>query len=158
MAAAIVAAATVLVDRPDVAVIVTESRTQRVLWRRTVAPGAALELRYRHSVERTPIVEEFRAGRDGLRLVTMRFSSQGAGLPTEGYTHEGGQFVLRTDRRIAALPLRVSRIAGHRLHMGPDEVDLVTLAGDGVAVTLTSGPGPWRVHLTRLGGGARSGD
>lgn len=125
---------------------VAEGTTGRVLWGRTVPPGERVELRYRHSVERTPVIEEFRADREGLRLVAMRFSSQGAGLPTEGYTREGGQFVLRTDRRIGTLPLRLSSITRHHMRVGTDEVDLVALAGDGTAIALTSGPGPWRLR------------
>ncbi|MGH2374721.1 MAG: DUF1850 domain-containing protein [bacterium] len=143
MAAGAVAAAIVLVDRSAVALDVVEARTDRVLWRRAVEPGERVELRYIHSVERTPVIEEFRAERHGLRLVAMRFYSQGAGLPTEGYTREGDQFVLRTNRRIGTLPLRVSSIAGHRLRVGAVDVDLAALAGDGAAVALTSGPGPW---------------
>lgn len=146
MAASAPLAAIVLIHRPDVAVDVVDARTDRVLWRRIVAPGAHVELRYTHSVERTPVTEEFRAERTGLRLVGMRFVSQGAGLPTEGYTREGDQFVLRTDRRIGTVPLRVSRIVAHRLRVGTDEADLIELAGDGAAIGLTSGPGPWRVR------------
>ncbi len=149
MAAGIVVAAIVFVDRPGVAVDVVETKTTRVLWRRVVASGERIELRYTHSVERTPVIEEFRAERAGLRLVAMRFVSQGAGLPTEGYTREDGWFVLRTDRRVNPLPLRVSRIAGHRLHLGAEEADLVALAGDGAAIRLTSGPGPLRVRWPR---------
>ncbi len=149
MAAVLVAAATLFVDRSGIAISIAEARTDRILWFRVGASGDRIELRYRHSLERTPIIEEFRAERDGLHLVTMRFSSQGAGLPTEGYTVEGGQFVLRTDRRVGALPLRVSKIAGHRLVVGADDLDLVGLAGDGTAVSLTSGPGPWRVRWPR---------
>ncbi|MGH2376043.1 MAG: DUF1850 domain-containing protein [bacterium] len=149
MAAGSVAAAVAFVDRPGVAVDVVETRTAHVLWRRVVAPGEHIELRYTHSVERTPVIEEFRAERSGLRLVAMRFVSQGAGLPTEGYTREGGQFVLRTDRRVGVLPLRVSSIAGHRLRLGAEEADLVALAGDGAAIALTSGPGPLRVRWPR---------
>ena len=149
MAAGIVAAATVFVDRPGVAVDVVDTRTAQVLWRRIVAPGERIELRYTHSVERTPIIEEFRAERSGLRLVAMRFVSQGAGLPTEGYTREDGWFVLRTNKRIGALPLRVSRIAGHRLRLGAEEADLVALAGDGAAIALTSRRGPLRVRWPR---------
>lgn len=146
VAAGAVAAAIVFVDRPGVTIGVAEARTDRVLWRRAVMAGERVELRYTHSVERTPVIEEFRAERDGLHLVAMRFSSQGAGLPTQGYTREGDHFVLRTDRKIGTLPLRVSRIAGHRLRVGIDDVDLVGLAGDGAAVAVMSGPGPWRVR------------
>ncbi len=148
MAASAALAAIVFVDRSSVTISVTEA-ARGVLWRQVVTPGELIELRYTHSVELTPVIEEFRAERDGLRLVVMRFSSQGAGLPTQGYTREGNQFVLRTNRKIGTLPLLVSAIAGHRLRVGADDVDLVGLAGDGTAVALGSGPGPWRVRWPR---------
>lgn len=146
MAAVAMAAATLLLDRPGIEVHVADTATGRVMWSRVGSPGDLIELSYTHSVERTPVIEVFRAEPDGLHLVAMRFSSQGAGLPTEGYTVEGGQFVLRTDRRIGALPLRVSKLAGHHLSVGGDRIDLVGLAGDGAAVAVASRPGPWRIR------------
>jgi len=106
-----------------------------------------MELRYVHSVERTPVIEVYRVDADGLHLILMRFSSQGAGLPTEGYVREGDHFVIRTDRRIGDLEVRVSRVASHHLVAGPDTLDLVGLAGDGAAIRLQAGRGPWRYRL-----------
>ncbi len=141
------AAALVVLQPPALEVRVVDARSERVLWRRPGRPGDLIELRYLHSVERTPIVEAFRIDSDGLHLVLMRFSSQGAGLPTEGYVREGDHFVIRTDRRVGNLALRVSQVAGHTLVAGPDRVDLVGLAGDGAAVLLQSGRVPWRLRV-----------
>jgi hypothetical protein len=138
-----------LTEPPVLEVRVVDARTSRVLWHRASEPGELIELRYQHSVERTPVVEVFRIERDGLHLVLMRFSSQGAGLPTEGYVREGDHFVLRTDRRVGDLGLRVSQVAGQHLVAGADRVDLVALAGDGAAVVLQSGRVPWRFRLPR---------
>ncbi|MBI3998183.1 MAG: DUF1850 domain-containing protein [Armatimonadetes bacterium] len=146
VAGVVVAAAILLVERAGTELRVTEPRSGRVLWRARGTPGDLIELRYLHSVERTPIVEVFRADADGMWLVMMRFTSQGAGLPTEGYTREGGEFVLRTNRRVGALQVRVSEIAGHQLIAGRERVDLVVLAGDGALVSLESSAAPLRLR------------
>jgi len=142
-----VAAATLFVDWSGLVVTVADLGSGRVLWHRAVRPGDVIELHYLHSVERTPVVEVFRAASDGLYLVEMRFVSQGAGLPTQGYVREGDHFVLRANRKIGELPLRVSAVAGHYLRVGDDRLDLVRLAGDGAAVSLTSRRGAARLRL-----------
>lgn len=138
-AAAVLAAALVFVDRPVAELRVAAADGRRVLRVGGVAQGAFVELHYRHSVERTPIVEVYRVESDGLWFVEMRFVSHGAGLPTEGYVREGGQFVLRRRRHIGVLSLRLSAVAGHRLRAGGQEIDLVRAFADGAAVTIAPG-------------------
>lgn len=128
------------VNRSGFEVRIVAPSSGHVLWRQAVSVGQAVELRYRHSVELTPVIEVFRAAPDGLWFIEMRFASQGAGLPTEGYIREGDWFVLRRERRVGTLPLRVSSGSGHRLRVGDRELDLVALAGDGAGVWVTSGP------------------
>jgi hypothetical protein len=132
----------------EVRVATPEGRT--VVRAGGVAPGGRVELHYKHSVERTPVVEVFRAEPDGLWFVEMRFVSQGAGLPTEGYVREGGHFVLRRPRHLGEVPLLVSATAGHRLRVGEREVDLVAAFGEGAAVRLTSAPAGRRLRLPSL--------
>ena len=105
---------------------------------RAVPLRGTLEVRldYVHSVERTPVVESYVAERGGLRLVRMEFASQGAGLPTSGYVREGDRFVLRSETRLHALSVRVSRLSNPRLLIGGEALDLVTLVGDGGGVHL----------------------
>jgi hypothetical protein len=135
---------------------IAEAGSGRILWAGQVSGTAAVvEVHYVHTVERTPVVEVFAAGTDGLRFVEMRFVSQGAGLPTEGYLREGGAFVLRRQDPPRALPLAVSAAAGHRLIAAGHSVDLVALAGDGARVLVTSRRAgvrlPWaRPRLQRL--------
>ncbi|MDR7534228.1 MAG: DUF1850 domain-containing protein [Armatimonadota bacterium] len=109
-------------------------------------PGTSVELRYQHTVERTPVVEVFRAERDGLWFVEARFASQGAGLPSQGYVREGDHYVLRRPHRIGALAVRISARAGHRLRVGDREADLVEAFGDGAGVVVTAGLGRWQIR------------
>ncbi len=149
VAAVASAAALLLVERTGVTLRVVDSDTGRVLSSLLAATGQRLELKYTHSVERTPISEEYRAERDGLWFESMRFYSQGAGLPTEGYVREGNAFVLRARRRVGVLSVRVSSVAGHHLIVGRERLDLVVLARDGAAVAIESRPGPLRLRRTR---------
>ncbi len=120
-------------------IVVIEPRSGRSLWAGQVSgTTAVVEVRYVHTVERAPIVEVFAAGADGLRFVEMRFVSQGAGLPTEGYVREGDAFVLRRRDPPRALPLVVSAAAEHRLVVAGYSLDLVALAGDGARILVTS--------------------
>ncbi|MDR7519175.1 MAG: DUF1850 domain-containing protein [Armatimonadota bacterium] len=146
VAAAVLAAATVFGEASDLEVRLTPEGDRRVL-RLDVRRGDTIALHYQHSVERTPVVEIFRVEPDGLWFVEMRFASQGAGLPTEGYVWEGNQFVHRRPRRIGALPVRVSALAGHRLRVGRREVDLVAEFRDGSAVTIAAAPRPRWLRL-----------
>jgi hypothetical protein len=147
IALAIAFSAMLLVDWSGVDITISDFASGRILWRRTVPPGERIELHYVHSVERTPIVEVYRADVDGLWFVEMRFVSQGAGLPTEGYTREGDHFVLRATRRIGALPLRVSAVAHYYATVRGERVDLVRLAGDRAALSLSSHRSAPRLRL-----------
>jgi hypothetical protein len=129
--AVIIAAVAVLATERSLEVRVSAARSGRALVRAPVEAGARIELRYRHSVERTPVVEIFEVGPAGLEFVEMRFSSQGAGLPTEGYVLEDGVFVLRRRRHVGELPVTVSAISGHALWIRGQRIDLVDAAGDG---------------------------
>ena len=145
--AAALAAATLLVERTvEVRVEAAGAHAVRI---GGLSPGMRIEVRYQHTVERTPVVEVFRAGRDGLWFEEARFASQGAGLPSEGYVREGDHYVLRAPRRIGALVLRVAARAGHRLRVGDHEVALAETFGDGAAVVVTAGPGAWRLRWLR---------
>lgn len=108
----------------------------RLLWAEPLRGVVPVRLEYTHSVEKTPVAEFYAAGPTGLRLVRMEFVSQGAGLPSAGYVREGNRLVLRIDRTLANLPLRVSALARPRLWVGTRALDLLSLVGDGGTVVL----------------------
>lgn len=115
---------------------VEAAHPRRVLWQQAIERVVPVRLEYTHSVERTPVVEVYVADTRDLRLVRMEFVSQGAGLPSAGYVREGDRFVLKTDRRLDNLVLRVSAVARPRLTVGPRMLDLLPLAGDGGTIVL----------------------
>lgn len=133
---------TVAVVRPVPALLVSSGTggPQGVLWARPLRGPVEVRLQYVHSVERTPILEVYVAEPGSLRFTRMEFVSQGAGLPSSGYVREGGRFVLRDERVLSTLPVRVSRLTMPRVVIGGrEELDLVALVGDGGTVTVSSG-------------------
>ncbi len=136
------AGAIVLALWPVPVLTVRAARPARVLWGQPVRGAVAIRLEYTHSVERTPVAELYRADAQGLRLLRMEFASQGAGLPSAGYVREGDRFVLKTDRLLNNLALRVSAVARPRLVVGTQTLDLLALAGDGGTVVLAVRPRP----------------
>jgi len=136
------AGAVILALWPVPVLTVRSTHPARLLWGQQVRAPIPLRLEYTHSVERTPVVELYRADAQGLRLLRMEFVSQGAGLPSTGYVREGDRFVLKTDRFLNNLALRVSAVARPRLTVGRQTFDLLALAGDGGTVVLAVRPLP----------------
>jgi len=94
------------------------------------------ELRYLHSVERTPVVERYRVAADGtLWLEGMRFRSSGWGFPSEGFRRHGAWFeTTHPPRRLDGLVLRVSRLSRQELRAGVRVLALYPLAREGAAL------------------------
>lgn len=134
---------------PVPVLIVTAAPPSRVLMRAPLRGPVEVRLEYVHSVERTPVVETYRADPRGLSLVQMEFAAQGAGLPSTGFVREGSRFVLRTEQPLAALPVRVSGVGRQRLRVGADVFDLLAVAGEGGIVTVAVRSAP---RLPLLGG------
>ncbi len=103
-----------------------------------LAADRRFELHYLHSVERTPVVEHYRAGPDGnLWLDGMRFRSSGWGLPSEGFRRRGTWFETTTPpRRLGRLVVRVSALAQQTLHVAGRVLVLRDLAPEGAALQL----------------------
>lgn len=110
---------------------------------RLIAP--ALTLRYVHSVERTIVEEDLGADVRGVRVLETRFSSFGAGLPSQ--PQWGGRFVPATAGVMAVadmsvvLPevrIRVGRVSEQALVDRGRAVRLDTLVAPGQAVTIRS--------------------
>lgn len=96
-------------------------------------PGKEFTLIYTHSVHKTPVYETFIISKDNrFILKEVRYSSLGVGMPftDEGgvFTNENGQFVLRFDRTLQAIPIRVSPIPDHAIQIGNATYPLLAFA------------------------------
>lgn len=91
--------------------------------------AAAFDVRYLHSVTRTPVVERYRIDGRVLRETSMQFREHGPGLPTEAdpgqsFTRTRDGFVVTTDRAFDTIVMRVHADQSPRLVAGGASVDL----------------------------------
>lgn len=91
--------------------------------------AATFDIRYVHSVTRTPVVERYRIDGAILRETSIAFREHGPGLPTEAdpgqsfeRTAEG--FVVTTDRAFDTIVMRVHAEQSPRLEAAGGAVDL----------------------------------
>ncbi len=94
-----------------------------------VETGSTVELRYMHSVEKTPVNDVYRVDGETLVNTRMEFESYGWGLPARvNVTNVNGTFVYDPPEPIITLEtLSVSpgRIAEHTLVVDDRRIDLV---------------------------------
>jgi len=95
----------------------------------SVDDGSTVALEYTHSVEKTPVYDEYRVEGDTLVNTRMKFQSYGWGLPSGvNVTNVNGTFVYDPPGPIMTLEeLSVSpgRIADHTLIVEDQQYDLV---------------------------------
>ncbi|WP_347877778.1 DUF1850 domain-containing protein [Halobacterium sp. R2-5] len=95
-----------------------------------VETGSTVELRYMHSVEKTPVNDVYRVDGGTLANTRMEFESYGWGLPSRvNVTNVNGTFVYDPPEPIMTLEsLSVSpgRIANHTLIVDDRRIDLVS--------------------------------
>ncbi|MCS7240620.1 MAG: DUF1850 domain-containing protein [Candidatus Bipolaricaulota bacterium] len=100
-------------------------------------PGRSFWLEFVHSVERVPVRERLVASADGkLVLKETRYSSYGAGLPSDGLLRSEELMVENRCVELAELVLRVSREVSPVLYIGRTRLELITFAGDGGRVRI----------------------
>jgi hypothetical protein len=115
---------------------VTDVETGERLLAVPVEDGTVVALDYTHSVERTPVHDHY-VVRDGTLVMTrMTFESYGWGLPAGADVElVNGTFVAEPNRTFTAVTVAPGRLAGHRLTVGDQTIDLVALS-DGRSVRL----------------------
>ncbi|MEJ5230333.1 MAG: DUF1850 domain-containing protein [Pseudothermotoga sp.] len=90
----------------------------KIVYSRKVLDGK-FTLTFVHSVEKTPVYELYEIQEDGsLHLYETRYSSLGAGLPSDGeggFEMENGLFRVKVSRVFKEISLRVSFLDGHGL-------------------------------------------
>jgi hypothetical protein len=95
-------------------------------------PGNTFTLGYIHSVELTPAEELFKVGKDNtLMLYETIYESFGVGLPfskEEGQLDiKDGKLILKVQRPMDSIKLRVSPIPKHWLSIGDERYELIQL-------------------------------
>ena len=112
----------------------------------TLATPTGFVLSYVHSINLSPVDEEFSIGADGiLTLERMSFDQMSTGMPSgdgEGFAVEGGRYVTRPGRRMASIPVRVSPVPGHRLTVGGRTRPLTRWGRPGDLLVLETVPAP----------------
>lgn len=128
--ALLIALAGVAVAAPTGQVLVAEDTdTGEHYITQPVDDGSTVALEYTHSVEKTPVYDEYRVEGDTLVNTRMEFQSYGWGLPSGvNVTNVNGTFVYDPPGPITTLEvLSVSpgRIANHTLIVEDQQYDLV---------------------------------
>jgi hypothetical protein len=99
--------------------------------------GSNVTLAYTHSVERTPVRDEYAVTGTTLDNTGMRFQSYGWGLPSRADVRlVDGWFVFDPDRQYERLHVQPAAVANHRLYVDGEPHDLVALADGPVRITV----------------------
>ncbi len=114
--------------------VVVEKDSGRVLFQAPFREGLVFSIRYTHSVNKSPVIDEFRMERDGtVVLLRTVFFSFGAGIPTEAppgavmRTTAEGIEIDGIEQRIAPFLLFVGTEAGHELILAGERVPLASI-------------------------------
>lgn len=102
--------------RPALA-IYDETRTPLA----AVAAPEGFALSFIHSINLSPVDEEFVIEGDELVLVKTLFEQLSTGMPSgdeDGFAIEDGKFVTRPGRRFREIQVRISPVPGHKLSVG----------------------------------------
>lgn len=136
----VVAASTtgyVAATQPQTVLVLADADTGTHLRTIPVDDDTTITLRYTHSVEKTPVEDQYTVNGTTLDNTRMRFKSYGWGLPANAnVTLQDGWFVYDPDRRYDAITVQTGTVADHELVVGDTTFDLVAIA-DGGAITIT---------------------
>ncbi|WP_332897422.1 DUF1850 domain-containing protein [Haladaptatus sp. CMSO5] len=118
--------------------VVSDADTGEQLLAVPVEENTTVNLSYMHSVEKTPVYDIYEVHGERLDNTEMRFQSYGWGLPArEDVYTENGFFVFNPENRsYDELYVKPGRIASHRLTVGDQTYDLVSLS-DAQSVRIT---------------------
>ena len=98
---------------------IVDYNNDNILWERMIEAGDTFNIKYLHSVAKTPVIEFFEI-KDGKILLTgTEYQSYGAGLPTEAtqgeYIVEDDKFIIKNiNQFLPEILLRVSDYAEHQ--------------------------------------------
>lgn len=119
------------------ALVVSDLETGEHLVVTPVHDGSNVSLVYTHSVQKSPVRDEYEVRGDRLVNTRMVFESYGWGLPSRSDVREvNGTFVFEPDWSGEALNVKPGRVADHELVVDGRHYDLVNVS-DARAVRIT---------------------
>jgi len=136
---ALAAALASLLFLPVQTLEVRSRHAERVIFRKTTAPGDIFTFAYIHSIENIPVEGVFAVEDDGaLRVLETRYPSYGAGLPSEaaGKSTDGKWMVAPGGQRLPEFSFYISPINRASLRMGAKTLDLTNLIDPGDIVVV----------------------
>nr|WP_188876903.1 DUF1850 domain-containing protein [Halarchaeum solikamskense] len=106
---------------------VTDQETGEVVIQTPVHENSTVALHYTHSVQKSPVVDQYTVRGHTLVYTRMEFESYGWGLPSRSDVREvNGTFVLADpDWQGREIHVKPGRVAGHRLVVDDRTYDLV---------------------------------
>lgn len=117
--------------------VVTDTETGEEIIEEEVTDGDLVQLEYTHSVERTPITEEYEISGTKLAENKIVFRSYGAGLPTTTNmttTDEG--FVVHSEDTYNSLTVALHPVPNHTLTVNGQQYYLLNRSDGPVAIDI----------------------
>jgi len=141
----------------DVLEIIHEDSGELIFWS-AVRPNAAFSLGYTHSVQLSPVLENFRLDKNcGIILVSTTFSDHGAGLPTDAYRgavftvqDDGGFKISNMNVFFPEISVRTGREYSNTFTLGNRDINLSKLYGDASFTIRTRKRSVLRCQIRRL--------
>jgi hypothetical protein len=143
------------------ALTMTAEETGRLVFASPVIPGDPFEIRFIHSVHRTPVEEQFRISVNReMVLESVIYESYGVGNPSgpepgQQFRMENGKLVIeRIDRRLPELHQRIGqKVANHELILGEQRYPFSKWSKPGSRVLLkVKRVSLWNLWTLRRGG------
>jgi hypothetical protein len=130
----------------DIDLRVTDDSVGRLVHHQRMTAGGRFALRYRHSVEKSPVEEIYQVAADGtIYLVETTVEASGYGLPEcapgqDCVTREGRVTFRGWHRRIEHLVMRVSYLNDMWLIFGNENLNLRQVAAGGSRIVVQAQP------------------
>ena len=130
----------------EIEVLVVDTTADNTLLRQRLENGNRFALRYRHSVEKSPVEEVYEVAADGtIYLVETTVSASGYGLPEcspgqNCITHDGQVTFPGLHQRIDYLVMRVSYLNDMWLIFGNMDLNLRQVAPGGNRIVIKTQP------------------
>lgn len=125
------------------ALVIRDNETNRIVWSSRIEENSTFQIRWTHSIHRSPVVETYLIQNGQILLSELTFQDYGIGMeselaPGEQLISQDGQFrIVNMNRVFPALHLFIGQVrANHTLLFAGGEIPLASLDQPGAAVTI----------------------